>query len=213
MTDSTTIYERGWIVRMRRPLTGPVNRVIVLIHGWTGDEYSMDLFSRGLPVNCLQFFPRGPFQAPGGYGWAPAEAGTFPPMQVFEPTCRNLMTEIELRLGELNVDRNKLSLVGFSQGGAVVYTLTTLYQERIERAAVLAGFLPDLDDEATRSPLKGKPFFVAHGTKDDTIPVSYARQSVEKLELAGASVEYCEAAVGHKLAASCMKRLIEFLSQ
>ena len=113
----------------------------------------------------------------------------------------------------MKLERNKLSLAGFSQGGAVVCTLATLYPERTQQAAVLAGYFPHVDDEADLSPLKGKPFFVAHGTKDETIPISYARQSVEKLERAGAAVTYCEAAVGHKLAASCMKRLTEFLSQ
>jgi phospholipase/carboxylesterase len=198
---------------MRRPLTGPVNRMIVLIHGWTGDEYSMDLFSRGLPENTLQLFPRGPFQAPTGYGWAPEDAGTFPPMNVFEPTCRNLMAEIEIRLIDLDLANSPLSLVGFSQGGAAVYTISTLYPDRVERAAALASFLPDVDDEANLNLLKGKPFFIAHGARDDTIPVTYARHSAGKLKRAGALVEYCEADVGHKLSAGCMKRLADFFNQ
>jgi len=213
VTDTTTIYERGWIVRVRRPLSGSISKVIVFIHGWTGDEVSMDLFSRGLPENTLQLFPRGPIHAPTGYGWAPAEAGAFPPMQVFAPACRNLLSEIDLRLADIDLENSPLSLVGFSQGGAAVYTLSTLYPERIERAAVLASFLPDVDDKANLLVLKGKPFFVAHGTRDDTIPTDYARQSIDILERAGALVEYCEADVGHKLAANCMKRLTDFLSK
>ena len=91
------------MVRIRRPLNGPVDQVVILIHGWTGDEYSMDLFSRGLPDHTLQFFPRGPFHAPNGYGWAPAEEGAFPPMQVFAPTCQKLFSEIDIRLSEMRL--------------------------------------------------------------------------------------------------------------
>ena len=123
------------------------------------------------------------------------------------------LSEIDLRIADLDLVNCPLSLVGFSQGGAAVYTLSTLYPDRIERAAVLASFLPDVDDEENLLVLKGKPFFVTHGTRDDTIPVAYARQSIGKLERAGAMVEYCEADVGHKLAANCMKRLTDFLSQ
>ena len=196
---------------MRRPRVGPVAKVVVFIHGWTGDEHSMELFSRGLPDSDLHIFPRGPFETEGGYGWVSAEAGGFPPMQVFEPACRDLIKEIDIRLAEMKVTGEGLRLVGFSQGGAAAYTLAHLYPERVEQVAVLAGFLPQVDQPADLDALRGIPFYIAHGTRDETIPVMYAKEAVKALQDAGAVVDYCESSTGHKLAAACFTRLTQFL--
>jgi predicted esterase len=66
------------------------------------------------------------------------------------------------------------------------------------------------DDLLTRRVLVEKPFFVAHGTKDELIPLERAVQAVEQLNAAGAQVTFCEAEVGHKLSADCLRGLETF---
>jgi predicted esterase len=60
--------------------------------------------------------------------------------------------------------------------------------------------------------LEGKPFFVAHGTKDEMVPIDRARVSIETLERAGANVTYCEDAVGHKVSVNCLRSLKNFFA-
>jgi phospholipase/carboxylesterase len=60
--------------------------------------------------------------------------------------------------------------------------------------------------------LEGKPFFVAHGTRDETVNVERARASIAILEQAGAIVTYCEDEVGHKVSANCLRALREFFT-
>ena len=77
--------------------------------------------------------------------------------------------------------------------------------------AGLAGFLPDRSEEVIgRRPLEGKSIFVAHGTKDEMVPIERAKSSVDILEKAGGLVTYCEADVGHKLGAECFRELKRF---
>ena len=91
---------------------------------------------------------------------------------------------------------------------ALVATLALLHPDRIGRAGVLSGFLPaDAEPLVSSQPLRGKPFFVAHGTHDRTVPIEIGRRSVQLLEQAGADVTYCEDEVGHKLSAGCMRAL------
>ncbi len=52
--------------------------------------------------------------------------------------------------------------------------------------------------------------FVAHGSKDELIPLSLAQEGVRTLENAGGSVVYCEDEVGHKLSAGCSQALGNF---
>jgi predicted esterase len=60
--------------------------------------------------------------------------------------------------------------------------------------------------------LEGKSFFVAHGTKDQTVPIERARAALTLLEQAGAQVTFCEDDVGHKVSVACLRALKDFFS-
>jgi len=78
---------------------------------------------------------------------------------------------------------------------------------------ILAGFVPSgLEALISQRPLEGKPIFVAHGTKDETVPTDRAHASIGLLEQAGAVVTYCEDNVAHKVSVNCLRALKEFLS-
>jgi phospholipase/carboxylesterase len=209
--ETITSFDRGWIFRTRIPLTPASSRIVVLIHGWSGDENSMEIFSRSLPADTIQLFPRGPLALDeGGYGWVRARQETWPAMDVFSPVCSDLMQEIQLRLSDLNRTPETLDLMGFSQGAAVSYALSFLFPSKIRRVAALAGFLPA---GASLEPgLSSQSYFIAHGARDETIPVAMARESVGMLQKAGASVQYCEGPSGHKLSANCYAELRDFFA-
>ena len=78
---------------------------------------------------------------------------------------------------------------------------------------MLAGFFPSgLEELVPNRPLEGRPFFVAHGTKDETVTIDRARSSIAWLEQAGAQVTYCEDDVGHKVGVRCLTALKEFFA-
>jgi predicted esterase len=78
---------------------------------------------------------------------------------------------------------------------------------------ILAGFVPvELKKLASQRPLEGKSFFVAHGTRDESITVDRARESIKILEQAGAQVTYCEDDVGHKVSLTCLRALKKFFA-
>jgi phospholipase/carboxylesterase len=92
--------------------------------------------------------------------------------------------------------------------------LALLYPQRIRRAGILAGFVPGgVESLVAARPLEAKPFFIAHGTQDELVPIERARQSIAVLEAAGAQVTYCEAEVGHKVSADCLRALKQFFQE
>jgi len=214
MTEADPMFDHEWTIRIRPASHLPPARILVMIHGWTGDERSMEIFSRGLPDNYLILFPRGPIEAEGGgYGWVnrPEGAG-YSHFLDFVPVAQKLSAEIDRLLAEMGVDHPDLHLAGFSQGAALVYAITLLIPQRIARAAALAGFLPSLPLPFTPHHLQGKPIFIAHGTRDETIPVEKAREAALFLNTAGAQVNFCESSSGHKLAVTCFNQLATFLT-
>ena len=90
--------------------------------------------------------------------------------------------------------------------------LAFMYPERIRKIGILAGFVPSgFEAYMEGHPLAGKKIFVAHGTKDDMVPVERARESMDALKRAGAEIIYCEDEVGHKVSLNCVRALRAYM--
>jgi len=205
-----------WVVKLRIPESGLHKRVIILFHGWTGDENSMWVFAPRLPEDALLIAVRGLFRSSfGGYGWHPDEIGKRPHVDDLRSTIDAMLDLFNPEIypdGFFQVgDLDKVAMIGFSQGASLVYTFSLLYPGRISRIAGLSGFLPRGSGSlASNKQLIGKSVFVAHGTQDKVVPVELARKAVVLLQSAGAQVTYCEDDVGHKLSADCFRGLEKF---
>lgn len=206
----------GWIMRVHHAAQEPA-RFMLLLHGWTGDENSMWVFARKFPADLWIAAPRAPHPAEGsGYSWRAIQPGTrgLPTLSELKPAADSLIHLVDDVSASIGVDAEQFDLAGFSQGGALVNALTLLHPERIRRAAVLAGFMPGgVDDWLARRVLADKPIFVAHGTQDELVPLERAQQSVKLLQQAGARVTFCEAEVGHKVSADCLRGLETFFEK
>jgi len=204
-----TTFE-DWALRLRPGEAGA--QVILLLHGWTGDENSMWAFARDLPASAWLLAPRAPHLAASGYSWRVPRAG-WPTYDDLRPSAPLLLDLIE-RWGIANgVEARQVDLLGFSQGAAMCLTFALANPARVRRMGILAGFAPPGAEELAASrPLEGKQVFVAHGSQDQIVRVEYARLTVKFLESCGASVTYCESDTGHKLGAECRRELGEFFA-
>lgn len=208
-----------WNMRVRHASLEPA-RFMLLLHGWTGDENSMWIFTRKFPDDLWIAAPRGLHSSDqGGYSWRPLhslqdEDWGLPTLSDLKPAADALIRLVDDLSASVNVDADKFEVAGFSQGGALVNVLTLLYPQRIHKAAVLSGFMPDgADDLIDRRVLDGKQFFVAHGEQDELVPFERCQRSIELLEQAGAQVTFCDADVGHKLSVDCLRGLETFFRE
>jgi phospholipase/carboxylesterase len=189
---------------------------MLLLHGHTGDENSMWVFGRDLPSPYWIIAPRAPYVTePGGYSWRPSQFENLDKLSLdlLRSSADALIQLLDEYSGSVKIDANAFDVMGFSQGGAMSGLLAMLYPQRIRKVGILAGFVPSgLDGLISQRPLEGKPFFVAHGTKDEMVPIDRARASLQILEQAGANVTYCEDQVGHKVSATCLRSLKNFFA-
>lgn len=203
-----------WVWRVRVPSGPGPHPVILMMHGWTGDENVMWIFASRLPQNAMLIAPRGIHPAPGGgYGWHAHRSQAWPQVGDFRPSVEQVLKLLDQRYFP-EADFARLKMVGFSQGAALMYTLALLEPQRFQALAGLAGFLPEDAGAwlAAGVPFRGKEVFVAHGSRDETVPVEKARLAVDFFEKAGALVSYCEDDVGHKLSATCFRSLQLFFA-
>ena len=227
--NTDLIEFEGWTLRIRKT-DHPSPRLLLMLHGFTGDENSMWVFARDLPAHYWIVAPRAPHVTePSGYSWRPHHSIDFgrPSLEQLRPAAEALISLVDAyqlsvypepsRRAKIDASperRRRIDVMGFSQGAAMSNLLAFLYPERIRKTGILAGFVPSgLEELVAKRPLAGKPFFVAHGTKDETVPVDRARASIEILEQAGAQVTYCEDEVGHKVSLTCLRALKDFLGE
>ena len=211
--DTELIELENWTLQIRKT-DHPSPRLLLMIHGLTGDENSMWVFARDLPAHYWIIAPRAPYDAPtSGYSWVPPQlAGSRPSLEQLRSSAEALIKLVDMYQLSAGMER-EFDVMGFSQGAAMSNLLAFLYPQRIHKTGILAGFVPSgLEELIAQRPLAGKPFFVTHGTKDETVPVERARASIEILERAGARVTYCEDAVGHKVGLKCLHALRNFLA-
>jgi phospholipase/carboxylesterase len=215
--DTALISFREWTLRIRES-THPSPRLMLLIHGLTGDENAMWVFARNLPSDYWMVALRAPHASQmeqGGYSWRStvSETEDRPSLEDLKPAAEALIRLVDEYSASVGLDASVFDVMGFSQGAAMCNLLAFLYPQRIRKVGILAGFMPGgLEKLISERPLEGKPFFVAHGTKDETVTVDRARASIEILEQAGAQVTYCEDEVGHKVSATCLRALQKFFA-
>lgn len=214
--NTSLIQFQHWTLRIKQS-SHPSPRLLLLIHGLTGDENSMWVFARNLAPHYWMVAPRAPYPAePGGYSWRDRfDASQFgrPSVEQLQQGAEGLIRLVDEYSASAGVDASTFDVMGFSQGAAMCNVLAFLYPDRIRKTGILAGFVPSgLDELVGQRPLLGKQFFVTHGTKDDKVGIDRARQSIAILEQAGAHVTYCEDEVGHKVSLNCLRALKEFLA-
>lgn len=206
---------KNWTLRVRES-THQASRLMLLIHGHTGDENSMWVFARAMPDHYWMVAPRAPYSAESaGYSWRQPQTGNYDQLslEMLESAAQALIRFVDEYSTSAKLDASTCDVMGFSQGAALSSALALLYPERIRKTALLAGFVPSgLEELVTQRPLEGKPFFVAHGTKDEMVSVDQARASIALLEQAGAHVTYCEDEVGHKVSVTCLRALQKFFA-
>jgi phospholipase/carboxylesterase len=168
------------IEHLERPAAGEPEGLLVLFHGRGADEHDLFPLLDALdPERRLHgYTPRGPLALPpGGAHWYVVPRVGFPDRDTFHESY-TLASEW---LDALPFSPEQVVLGGFSQGAVMSFALG-LGRDRPHPAAIAAfsGFVPTVDgwepDLEDRPPVA-----IGHGTLDQVIPVTFAREARQLL--------------------------------
>lgn len=187
------------VVAPREPVDGPPPGLLIL-HGRGADEGDLLGLAPALDPRLLIVAVRAPFPLGLGYHW-------YDLLHLGEPepaTFARSRALLERFIGEMvegyGLGAGRFYLAGFSQGAMMSATMTLSQPSRIAGTVLLSGYLPlQTRIETDPAALRGKPFFVAHGTHDPVIPVEASRMVNAHLAGLGASVTYREYPLGHQI--------------
>ena len=206
----------GWPFQVYMPPNLPKTyRVMLLLHGYQGNENVMWILTKPIPSDYAMLSPRAPIQTgPDQYSWH-AIAPQWPDLDAHRSLAESLFERLEDWTNAHHWSAQPIDIMGFSQGAVLALAMGILYPNKIGKTAILAGFLPQAwIPKLPTAPdtLSGKPFFIAHGTQDEIVPIAKAQRAATWLKENGADVTFCEADTGHKISANCFNSLGKFFS-
>jgi phospholipase/carboxylesterase len=197
---------------------GPFPTVIAL-HGWGASAH--DLFGLAPYLHggeALVLCPQGPLafdigNGVPGYGWFPLSGGATFDADRFEEAVRMLAAFVDEAIARYPVEKRKIVLLGFSQGGVMAYALALRDPSRFAGLAALSSWLPPaLAGSISRlAEHELLPTLVQHGTEDPMIPIEKGRESRDALRGLGVSLSYSEYERGHEIRPEALRDLLVWL--
>ncbi|HEY4911162.1 MAG TPA: alpha/beta hydrolase [Methylomirabilota bacterium] len=191
--------------------TGPSPRAaIIWLHGLGADGHDFEPIVPELempPVPAARFvFPHAPVQPVTINGGARMRAW-------YDVTNDGRQDATGIRASQARVEAliarersrgiapGAIVLAGFSQGGAIALHTGLRHPERLAGILALSTYLPlpdTLEKEASQAN-RDVPIFMAHGTQDPLIPLSWAARSRDLLLSLGYAVEWHEYPMPHSV--------------
>ena len=195
--------------------------MIIALHGWGASAHDLvglaQMFDGG---RSLVLCPQGPlaFQAGSGqvgYGWFPLkDDGPTDPAEV-RKGADALQRFIDEALAAYPVDRRKIVILGFSQGGVMAYELALRDPGSYAGLIALSSWLPGpmVESIPANSELANLQALVIHGTKDPMISVDLARESRDALAKLGVPTRYREYEMGHEVNSDALRQIVSWLDE
>jgi phospholipase/carboxylesterase len=200
------------------PGDGPFPAILAL-HGWGASAHDLIglapiLHGGGALVLC----PQGPVafeigQGYVGFGWFELSQVRPPTIAEIGRATDGVRAFLEAAQSRYPIDRRKIVVMGFSQGGVIAYDLVLRDPGRFAGLIALSSWLPaELDDAILTQPgHESFPALVVHGTQDQMIPVTRAQESRERLLKRRLSLTYREYEMEHGIAPEALRDIVGWL--
>lgn len=183
------------------------NPLILLLHGYGSNEQDLFSFASELPEEYFVVSARAPYDLQyGSYAWYAinfdANENKFSDHEQAK-TSRDLIAGfIDELIANYPIDKENVTLIGFSQGTILSYAVGLSYPEKVQRIIALSGYLNEeiIKENFQENDFSNLKMFISHGTVDQVIPVDWAKKAPGILEKLGIKTVYKEYPVGHGVA-------------
>ena len=181
--------------------------VIIMLHGFGSDENDLFSFAEELPNTYTIISLKAPIaMQPYGNAWYNIyfdnTDGKFSDNEQAILSRDLIVKCIDEIIEKYRVDKNNVTLLGFSQGTILSFAVALSYPEKIKNVIGLSGYI---NQELLLEGYAEKDFsklnvYTSHGSVDMVIPVAWAQKTKPFLDRLNINCTYSEFPVGHGVA-------------
>ena len=120
------------------------NPLLVLLHGYGSNEEDLFSFASELPEEYYVISARAPYPLPPyGNAWYAihfdADENKFSDNDQAKESRDLIATFIDELVANYPIDKNNVTLIGFSQGAILSYSVALSFPEKVQRVVALSG--------------------------------------------------------------------------
>jgi phospholipase/carboxylesterase len=181
--------------------------VIIMLHGYGSDENDLFSFSSELPSEYAVIALKAPHRLqPFGNAWYHIyfdnPKGKWSDEEQAIESRELVIKVLDEIIEKYQVDKNNVTLLGFSQGTILSFAVALSYPEKVKNVIGLSGYINKaiLKEGYTENNFKNLNMYSSHGSVDQVIPVDWARKTKPFLKNLNIDCQYSEFPVGHGVA-------------
>ncbi|MEM5566244.1 alpha/beta fold hydrolase [Psychroserpens sp. AS72] len=181
--------------------------LLIMLHGYGSDENDLFSFAKELPEELFIISVRAPHpMQPYGNAWYAinfdANQNKWNDVEQALESRDNIAQFIDEACAEYPVNKDNVTLLGFSQGTILSYAVALTYPEKVKNIIALSGYISEdmLNDNLEDNDYSNLDFYCSHGSVDQVIPVDWARKAPVFLNKLNIKNTFSEFPVGHGVA-------------
>lgn len=194
--------------------------LLIMLHGYGSDENDLFSFANELPEELFIISVKAPYTIqPYGNAWYAinfdAEKGKWNDNEQAKKSLELIANFIDEVVSNYPVNKDKVSLLGFSQGSILSYAVALSYPEKVKNIIALSGYINHdiLPKNLQQKNYSNLDFYSSHGSVDQVIPVDWARLTSPFLNSLNIKNKYSEFPVGHGVAPQNFYEFKDWLSK
>tara|TARA_R110002050_G_scaffold74772_6_gene160237 strand:- start:1418 stop:2074 length:657 start_codon:yes stop_codon:yes gene_type:complete len=194
--------------------------LLIMLHGYGSDENDLFSFATELPEELFIISLKAPYaMQPQGNAWYAinfdADKGKWSDNEQAKESRDLIAKFIDEAIETYPINKNNVSLLGFSQGSILSYAVALTYPEKIKNIVALSGYINQdiFPDDINQKDYSNLDFYCSHGSVDQVIPVQWAQQTSPFLKRLNIAHKYSEFPVGHGVAPQNFYELKDWLSK
>ncbi|WP_153732832.1 alpha/beta hydrolase [Sporosarcina obsidiansis] len=185
---------------------------IFLLHGMGSHERDLPQLVGDFTDSHHIFSLRGPIVYAPGYAFFTIEEEGKPDREVFDKVLIYIQSFIREAIREFDLDPERLTVAGFSQGAVLAQTIGLTMGPAIHGVVALSGYVPDfVKNEYAKQSVEKQQVFISHGVYDYILPSQWGAESKDYFESLGANVTFKTYDDGHGVTPENQRDLVAFL--
>jgi len=179
--------------------------LVIMLHGYGSNEDDLFSFANYIPENYKIISLRAPYSLPyGGYSWYDINFDETMNIKIDVEQAKSSISKIKDFVKnqlpqKYSFDKEKICLIGFSQGTAVSYALSLNNPDLFKNVVALSGMISMKLIDQNDKDYSNLNYFCSHGLQDQVIPINYSRESIEWLKSKNISHVYKEYEMAHNV--------------